>query len=1776
MGNLNGPWIIGWVGDTSGCDEYDTIDLESKIEIIFQASQSGSAFTVQRTNSADSPFATIKKIHCGGAVVMQLKENTNLNHITQSGSSPTARLIPNFPLEINITELQSSYIDGNGLYIITTQFKNNFPTYKNENGWMLEKSDSGWMIIHEISNLNFLRNNSISPIVGPYVELNCNSENCQTAIPSTEVDDDGSDDNDDDDNNDTDDLPQIANLKTTEIDTNSFSIEWDGVVNISNYQVQISDSINFTESATFDVNKNQQFFNFNNLSDGFSYYYRIRYENYLGNINGTYSVRNVMTSISGKRAGLDVSLNSEYFPQLTWNLLSDIEYEYSVIIKRSKDAQNWTDIKTFKGSEKITSYVDNNIEDVAVYHYAIVFYNGTDGDFSDTKVISVDKEKPRKPSVQTPKSPTLNKNLHFKWNYDENISHYMYKFNGSSWVKLLQKWTDITITGKEGTNTFHLKSIDTHSNESDESVSVVVIDTTPPPKPIISDMDSMSNKTELKFSWVCNSSDLKEFLYRINRGSWIRIDKSLTSVTLKSIQGQNRFEIKAIDSVGNESDIAEYIVVSDFKPPNPPSLVKIESPTNSPRLFFSWLSEEVVGFRYRVTTWKDSNDTKTVGNWINLSKIRRSVSLVGVDGFYRFELYSYDEFNNNSDVSSQTILVDYSPPQSPELDEIDLIANSSSGQIKIRYSVNIDSDSTGARYRHNNSGWTEYDVNSNPDLEVMLNEGDNIIEIYSYDSVGNESDIRKQHKFIDSIAPSKPEFISPLGGSPDGLFSDLWELCQTNSILEDRAVINISYGYMNEGTLVNFENGSRHPSTSVAPLRTNSTTEFEFKKEIESGFRSFKKIIEDLFDKIEINFIDSGKESNKLKEIPSSPRYGLSKEDFQELDLPNIRIGMVDEYIDIDDSLKNLDTDLFVNSNSIHFDKNLNWKPDNDVDNNSYSIQYGVRYFLGKLLGLPINKENTHGTQHGLVKGLKIANRESSDKNLFSKMYQFPVLGGNDVRVVNSDALDITWKSDTDSLYEYRYALISNTGRITSIERWRELDSQQSKLGRKLIEISEANRLNSTLRFYARSLDESGNTSDESYVDFHLPTEELDTDIDILSVVEICETNSLYKQNANCWDKHGLFSADLRISKSSINGQYIIVEIKDSTEPFARYEKISSGISNGKFSVNSLKSNTNYTFRVCLVTDGINLSNSDTTYPNRVGTMFGKFSNFATLKTPPSYMQIPTAPSIRQIIHYRFKSDENSKFVYPQGESYNLNIWKPACVFKWNASNAQFFKNYEIQYVNSNENENNIKSIIINDQTQLEHIIRLESYNTRYKFRITLNDTIGNTVSSPWQYYSSVPLDVPPELIEEFDVYYAGELKSIYNERPNSKWTLALKLPKVVDKQYLAGHPKDPQRHHVPDVEDFVRKDYELIDWISSIGHPPMRIEFNATGTNSGSKTSYWMTHSKVYDDEFRETDLKIIKQDQGNLVKISGFEEKYKYDFKFTVFDMSGHYIQKSRTIQTKERTTDSTVVSVRPTINVEKYRYINGLDNNGNSLKHIQWILDVKVNVKTEANLKKFYVYFKSSDSKPYTERFEIDISSIPSDRVWSQTTNTLYTVRLSGFQPRTRYYIKVDAVNNFGNLSESSNEYNYVTSVGDKINPERVQLKSIKRSKVGNRDQIQIGLKKSIEPNLDFALMHIVHDTLDERPTSIWKYPNKNYISAGRINAYLANGSYVLNIGMNTDLEKYHTLAMMWRDSSFNYSSSYMKTFNPVSLSQISQLLEDGEVDTSDQDHNVLVLT
>ena len=386
-------------------------------------------------------------------------------------------------------------------------------------------------------------------------------------------------------------------------------------------------------------------------------------------------------------------------------------------------------------------------------------------------------------------------------------------------------------------------------------------------------------KKNLHLHGNAQASDLKELQYRFNNSSWIRIDKTIASVKIKTVQGQNKFEIKSIDLVGNESEVSTYSVVADFIPPNAPLLNKIESPTKAKKIFFNWQSDDVFGFQYRVTTWTN-NSSKQKTPWNNLDKNRRTLELEGKDGFMQFEIKSFDDFGNTSDIGSQTILIDYTPPTIPVLREIDVIPNLSTGKTKVRYQVDFDSSSVGASFRYNDNSWEDFDVKSNDDLEVQFDEGKNTLEIYSFDSVGNQSEIRKIEKFVDNIAPPKPVIVSPLGEVPNELNKDLWKLCQLNSTIDDLQTLNISYSFVSENTPVNFENledSSRYEFRSTSTFRTNTVSEYEFKKEIESGFRSFKKIIEDLYDKIEINFINLGNESDQLKKIPVGFNYGLEE-----------------------------------------------------------------------------------------------------------------------------------------------------------------------------------------------------------------------------------------------------------------------------------------------------------------------------------------------------------------------------------------------------------------------------------------------------------------------------------------------------------------------------------------------------------------------------------------------------------------------------------------------------------------------------------------------------------------------------------------------------------------------------------------------------------------------------------------------------------------------------------------------------------------------------------
>ena len=176
----------------------------------------------------------------------------------------------------------------------------------------------------------------------------------------------------------------------------------------------------------------------------------------------------------------------------------------------------------------------------------------------------------------------------------------------------------------------------------------------------------------------------------------------------------------------------------------------------------------------------------------------------GIDGYLSFEIKSFDEVGNESDITTQNLLVDYTPPLQPNLDEIDVVYDPSIGKTQVRYQVTIDNSAIASRYNLNNTGWQE--LRKSFDLEVSMEEGLNSLEIYSYDSVGNQSLIRKIEKFIDNLSLSKPVFVSPIGGSPKNLIPELWNLCQKNEMLNDLNSINISYAIVSDNTPVNFEN----------------------------------------------------------------------------------------------------------------------------------------------------------------------------------------------------------------------------------------------------------------------------------------------------------------------------------------------------------------------------------------------------------------------------------------------------------------------------------------------------------------------------------------------------------------------------------------------------------------------------------------------------------------------------------------------------------------------------------------------------------------------------------------------------------------------------------------------------------------------------------------------------------------------------------------------------------------------------------------------------------
>ena len=1756
MGNLNGPWLLGWVGSQTGCDKLDTYELRSKIKKIFQVTQNGTGFLVQTVEDASSRFALIKQLECGEAVAIELtQDSVDIPYIIPSGESNNL-IIPNFPLDIKINGLTGDYSIGNGVYIITTFFLNNAPTYKNEWGWVLQKGSVNWEMVNEIVGLHTLKNTSVDPSSGKYVIDGCSDgDNCQTAYPDTE-------------NTTTttgtgggettglSELPEIENLRVLYSNDGAFAIAWDSFANIDEYLLEISNSPNFTQKTSFTLESDKSTFIFTDLNYSTHYFFRVKYLGYLGTYNGPYSTNESKTTIPGSLSNLTAGVSPQGSALINWDAPANIEYSFSTHIYRSKTGSNWEKIGEVSSVTGVTQYVDTSTTGEGIIYYMVVFNNGNNGSTSRSVSVDINKDKPNPPILSSTTSPTASRKLIFWWNtYSSGIT-FLYKFNESSWIKY--NASEITIPASEGENVFKLKAVDQDGNQSSEVSKRVIADFTAPNAPVVSGPSNASNLKVLNFSWVCTSSDLVGYIYRFNKQVWARVDKTVSSIELESIQGDNLFEIKSIDAVENESPVTATSLRVDFQPPHKPVLENIDSPTNSKSLQFKWImSGELYEYQYRFYTWLSQDPEPTSTPWNKLDKSFDKYNFTATEGFNKFEIVAVDSHGNRSLADSKTTFVDHTPPASPTVSELDFSVNADKEYV-LRYGWTSNDPHSNKnthekiqfKYKFNDSDWV--DTQNEDEVELIAQEGLNEFKIYAYDDVGNNSSVNTIRRVVDTIAPTQPQITGPLGTPPQHLNGELWNACQLNSTVDEPTEVNISYSFMDEGTFVlseHTQSESRHPSAMTSEFKTSTVSTFEFIKEAESAFGDWKSMIEDAFPSVVVNFINLGKESTTHKKIPSSHKIGYTTEFKKLRKLADIRIGICND-IQYEEKqiLPSIANGTELGFDDIHLDAGMNWKVDARVDKQSYSIRFAMRHYIGRALRLVKNTTDTHGTMHGIETGTTTKNTKSSDTSHFFKTYSFPSLHDKKMRVVEKSKLRMSWKSEIPSLYEWRYAFVSDSGRITTNPRWNLLPGGLTTEAEKFIDIDSINKTADNLRFYVRGVDVSGNTSPDAYVDIKIIPDP--AEVDLISISEKCESNSEYSTN-KCWDKFGLFSADVFLAKELLDNQALVLELHNTENSFRRYEWITK-THNGKFSVDSLASDSTYNVRVALVNFGYDLVGSSLkSESSLVGTTIGKFSESKQLKTNPSYITKPDSVSLSTPSHFKYKNPNNSKFIYPVGESVSASDWKPTAMVNWGRTDNDTFDYYELHYSETSIGTRNARTNILKftDQDKTSHILRFPDYDTTYYLMLVVRDIHGNTSKSGIVSYSTVPENKPPRLMSEVKVTTSGDLYTQYDERPGTKWTLAFKFPTIKDVQY-------PRNNKIPDVEDFARNDYSLSDWMALLGHPPIRLQSETWNRDKTEGFGLWITKDKILDDNFKETNWKWgTEASTGDRVlKISGFSANKVYRLNCVVYDTSGHYVSKTIRHITGPIPKKDAPAPSKPSLDVSNHRYLNGHSLTGVKLIDYQWKLSFSITIKETDDLAKFYLWEKVSTQSGFI-RTDIDTTDLSIKKV-TNAGYSRYTIYYSGYTPRTRYQFKVDAANGQGKLSTQSELVTYVTPAGDTQPPEPPKLHSFMRDLVGGKDKFVFKVAKPNEPNLTLMIYY----TKNVGSADFWKYEHKTFISPSNLHYHYHYTSPTILSGNTV-----YRVAFMWRDDAYNYSYPVWRNANyNASSSFVGHIFDNSNTD------------
>ncbi|BDC93444.1 OmpL47-type beta-barrel domain-containing protein [Treponema bryantii] len=372
------------------------------------------------------------------------------------------------------------------------------------------------------------------------------------------------------------------------------------------------------------------------------------------------------------------------------------------------------------------------------------------------------------------------------------ISHYLYSFDNKKW----EMGSSVTVS-EECNKTVYFKAVDNAGNISDVSSSKIMIDTSKPNPPTLTNSANedwtKANSVTVSANSTDGSSGISHYLYSFDKSTW----KKGSSVTVTEECNKDVY-FKCVDNAGNESNVAKSSIKIDRTKPE----ITIETPipSRSQRYKIEANSTDsasgITSIKYEI--YKD-------GKLVKLSEKKQQTSITlewENNGTYTIKFTAFDKAGNEFSTKEYTIEVDNIGPV--------LTFKSVPNPLVWVKSANIEATTNSPDVLPNTNTWIYYyqyengTENSGKGRKFTLTDHGKVKVWFSVeDDCGNTGFSEKKEIKIDTKAPVFNTSFTQQGNKITATATDADSGLNNNSYkwsLDDKTYYTGNEATLNDGT----------------------------------------------------------------------------------------------------------------------------------------------------------------------------------------------------------------------------------------------------------------------------------------------------------------------------------------------------------------------------------------------------------------------------------------------------------------------------------------------------------------------------------------------------------------------------------------------------------------------------------------------------------------------------------------------------------------------------------------------------------------------------------------------------------------------------------------------------------------------------------------------------------------------------------------------------------------------------------------------------------------